>query len=185
MSVLETSDSGQDKLPDGRKPGDWCSRYKGPAKKAINCEAFILFLMLVFSLILITILLGLDDQSFTLSVFGDNSTISFRWLTIFVSGFLGSTAYSIKWLIHAVAKTTWHLDRQYWRLLTPMLGGVYACVILALWTRGLISPSANGTNDGSLLVVAPLSFLVGYFSDGVSGLLTNVASAAFGTIRGK
>jgi hypothetical protein len=32
---------------------------------------------------------------------------------------------------------------------------------------------------------AALAFLVGYFSDGVSGLLSNVANAVFGTLEKK
>jgi hypothetical protein len=32
---------------------------------------------------------------------------------------------------------------------------------------------------------ASLAFLIGYFSDGVSGLLTNIANAVFGTVREK
>jgi len=33
--------------------------------------------------------------------------------------------------------------------------------------------------------LSAIAFLVGYFSDGVSGLLTNVANAVFGTVEKK
>ena len=39
--------------------------------------------------------------------------------------------------------------------------------------------------SGAMPSTAALAFLVGYFSDGVSGLLSNVANAVFGTLEKK
>jgi hypothetical protein len=49
--------------------------------------------------------------------------IDFRLLMIFSVGSLGGTTFSIKWLVHSVAKCKWHLDRRYWRFFVPMIGG--------------------------------------------------------------
>jgi hypothetical protein len=109
-------------------------------------------------------------------------TISFRLLAIFFTGSLGSVTFSIKWLIHAAAKGTWHEDRRYWRLLVPLLGGVYACVVLTLWDTGLIGANSAPAQLRPMLSAAGLAFLLGYFSDGVSGLLSNIANSVFGTL---
>jgi len=43
----------------------------------------------------------------------------------------------------------------------------------------------SADNARPLAVSAALAFLVGYFSDGVSGLLSNIANAVFGTLEKK
>ena len=86
--------------------------------------------------------------------------------------------------MHSTATGKWHLDRRYWRLLVPWVGGVYALVMLALFDAGLFARGNSG--EANFSVVSPaLAFLVGYFSDGVSGLLSNVANAVFGTLEKK
>ena len=69
-------------------------------------------------------------------------------------------------------------------MLVPGVGGVYALVVLTLFDAGLFARADSGT--ASVVTLSPaLAFLVGYFSDGVSGLLSNVANAVFGTLEKK
>lgn len=97
---------------------------------------------------------------------------------------VGGATFSIKWLIHSTAKGGWHLDRRYWRYFVPLVGGIYACVVLTLFASGIIrGPGPEPSRD--VASTAALAFLIGYFSDGVSGLLTNIANAVFGTLREK
>lgn len=177
---------------DGRALGDWKSRYEKDARRCINREAFFLFFVLVFFLVLGGTVLGMADQSvqIPLKVLAfeiDSSppilSVSFRILSIFCVGVIGGTMFSIKWLVHAAAKGKWHLDRRYWRMFVPVMGGVYACVVLTLFEGGLAGGEA--TQPRSLEMTAALAFLVGYFSDGVSGLLSNIANAVFGTLEKK
>jgi hypothetical protein len=63
------------------------------------------------------------------------------------------------------------------------LGGVYACVVLTLLDNGVFGHQTASSQP--LTVSAALAFLVGYFSDGVSGLLSNIANAVFGTLEKK
>ena len=66
----------------------------------------------------------------------------------------------------------------------PLTGGVYSIVVLDLMAAGML----GGGGEHSLANVgttSALAFLVGYFSDGVSGLLSNVANAVFGTVEKK
>jgi hypothetical protein len=113
-----------------------------------------------------------------------SANIDPRMIVLFFCGAVGGTTFSIKWLIHSVAKGNWHLDRRLWRLFVPLVGGVYACAVLTLLDSGMILGRAGDVTRG-IASAASMAFLIGYFSDGVSGLLTNIANAVFGTIREK
>jgi hypothetical protein len=181
---------------DGRPLGDWESKYTQIARRYISQEAYILGGLLFVLLFLSGTLLGLSGQSVQVTLpwlaqAGTTSNapvpvlnIDFRLLAIFFIGCLGGTTFSIKWLVHAAAKSKWHLDRRYWRLFVPSIGGVYACVVLTLLDGGVIGAQA-GAQPRSAALTAAFAFLVGYFSDGVSGLLSNIANAVFGTLEKK
>ena len=65
----------------------------------------------------------------------------------------------------------------------PLIGGVYACVVLTLFDSGVLG--THGGQPREIAMTAAYAFLVGYFSDGVSGLLSNIANAVFGTLEKK
>ncbi len=176
---------------DGRTPGDWESIYPKPARNCINQEACLLTVLLFLTTLLSGAFLGLSSESLKvpmpwLARQPDATVlvlnIDFRLLMIFSVGSLGGTTFSIKWLVHAAAKRSWHLDRRYWRLFVPLIGGVYACVVLALLDGGVIG-AQTASPMRPLPLTAAFAFLVGYFSDGVSGLLSNIANAVFGTLE--
>ena len=169
---------------DGRKLWDWKSHYPDEARQLMATEAFVLVGMLVIALFVDGVCLGLAGQPVSIGVGGPQIWVSCRLLAIFCTGWLGAVTFSIKWLIHSVAKGKWHLDRRYWRLMTPVIGGVYACVVMTLFGAGLFA-SQPTEQVGAMPSTAALAFLVGYFSDGVSGLLSNVANAVFGTLEKK
>jgi hypothetical protein len=175
---------------DGRAPWDWQTRFPREARRAINCEAWTLAAVLIVTLVLsaLAIWLAQHEVNLPISLFSrspeSNSQmlLDFRLISVFLSGAVGGTTFSVKWLIHAVAKGSWHLDRRYWRLFVPLVGGVYACVVLTLFDVGMMGGQPPSTGR-SIASTAALAFLVGYFSDGVSGLLSNVANAVFGTVK--
>lgn len=182
-----------DEYTDGRRPGDWESKYPKEARRCINHEACFLGLLLILLIATSAVLLGFSGQTATipvgsLAVDGNQVTpvwtLDFRLLIIFSVGCLGGTTFSVKWLLHAAAKRKWHLDRRYWRFFVPIIGGVYACVVMALFDGGLIA-GQSGTVGRSDALTAAFAFLIGYFSDGVSGLLSNIANAVFGTLEKK
>jgi hypothetical protein len=171
---------------DGRARWDWESRYPTPARKAINFEAAILTVALIVALVAAGLMLCLEGTTISLpSPIDTSSPFRFepRILSVFFCGCVGGATFSIKWLVHAVSKGSWHLDRRYWRLFVPLVGGVYACAVLTLFDAGIAGHAAQ--SDRSISSAAAFSFLVGYFSDGVSGLLTNIAKAVFGTLKEK
>ena len=169
---------------DGRIAWDWTSRFPEGARRRMNTEAATLVAMLVVALLGAGACLGLAGQPVNIDFGFAKLWISFRLLAIFFTGCVGGVTFSMKWLIHSVAKGKWHIDRRYWRLMVPMIGGVYACVVMTLFGSGLFAaqPTEQSTAMAS---TAALAFLVGYFSDGVSGLLSNVANAVFGTLEKK
>jgi hypothetical protein len=182
-----------DNYADNREPGDWKTRYESGARRSINIEAGILISLLFLLVGISGFLLALSGQNLdfplsSLTGLGASGSavtpslhINISFLLTFIIGCLGGTMFSIKWLIHAVAKCKWHLDRRYWRLFVPIMGGVYACVLLSLLDGGIVG-SQNSANGRTLSLTLAYAFMVGYFSDGVSGLLSNMANAVFGTI---
>jgi hypothetical protein len=173
---------------DGRAPYDWQSKFPAEARKHIWWEGVILAVTLVVLICLTSIALIFSGTTYpvALSTLGQNVTakVDPRIIVVFLCGAVGGTTFSIKWLIHAVAKGSWHLDRQLWRLFVPLVGGVYACAVLTLLDSGMIQGHAGDALRGTAST-ASVAFLIGYFSDGVSGLLSNIANAVFGTVREK
>lgn len=180
---------------DDRPLWEWKSKYPDDARKEICYEEKRLLTYLAISLVLTAFALSLSGQLIAINlplsavsaIDGSTQpltmTVSSHIVAIFFIGCLGGTTFSIKWLVHACAKGKWHLDRRPWRLNTPLLGGAYACVVLPLLDGGLFGHEVDVSH--SFALSAALAFLVGYFSDAVSGLLSNVANAVFGTLEKK
>jgi hypothetical protein len=173
---------------DGRLPYEWQSKFPDTARKYICREAIVLGGILIVLVCFTAVALVFSSSTYPIALprLGANvtATIDPRLIVLFLCGAVGGTTFSIKWLIHAVAKGSWHLDRQLWRLFVPLVGGVYACAVLTLLDSGAILGHTGDASRGTASA-ASLAFLIGYFSDGVSGLLTNTANAVFGTIREK
>lgn len=171
-------------LEDGRTPWDWRSKYPLECKPLIRNEAILVGVYLAVFLLGSSICAGLGGKTFTFDVLPNVPfSISAQLLLTFFVGALGGTTFSIKWLMHSVATGKWHLDRIYWRVFVPLVGGVYAVTVLQLFAGGLVGGARPMPTD--IGASAALAFLLGYFSDGVSGLLTNVANAVFGTVEKK
>lgn len=193
----------KDEYTDGRKTWDWKSKYPPEARSSINREACFLSLSLTIFLGLTGLFLSLAGQSLQIPIpwlaalssgtapalvsANQRLTLSIdcHLLAVFFAGSVGGTTFSIKWLVHAVAKGRWHLDRRYWRLFVPFIGGVYACVVLTLFDAGVVGGNRALAEPRPIAIAAAFAFLVGYFSDGVSGLLSNIANAVFGTLEKK
>jgi hypothetical protein len=161
-STVPDSESGPFVVPgktsieytDGRLPGEWRTKYPADARRCINQEASVLAAGMVFFCLIDGILLGMSGQTIIwplnfLAKQADGSatvvSIDIRLLSIFFIGCLGGTTFSVKWLIHSAAKSKWHLDRRYWRFFVPLIGGVYACVVLTLFDSGVLGSHGGQT----------------------------------------
>jgi hypothetical protein len=164
---------------DGRKLGEWKSKYSGEARKEIRYEAiylvFLLFgsplMMLILFLGFLKIWLGLDDV-----VYRSIVKYGLAWL----GGTLGGTLFDLKWLYHSVARRIWHEDRRLWRLLTPHISGGLAFIVITLISSGLLRIFDNKAIESRALVVG-IAFLVGYFSDSAVAKLAEIAETLFGS----
>jgi hypothetical protein len=100
---------------DGRAPYDWQSKFPTEARKHICCEAVILAITLLVLIGLTTVALVFSGATYpvALPTLGANVTANIdpRMIVLFLCGAVGGTTFSIKWLIHAVAKGSWHLAR--------------------------------------------------------------------------
>jgi hypothetical protein len=177
---------------DDRARWVWRSKYPPEATAEIKFEAIVLGCDLAVFVLATGICLGLAGQPAHIPMWWTTPddakavsiNIDFQLLTVFFAGCVGGATFSIKWLVHAAATGIWHMDRRYWRLLIPWLGGVYACAVLTLFDVGFIGGQV-ADKPRSIASAAAFAFLIGYFSDGVSGLLSNIAGAVFGTVERK
>jgi hypothetical protein len=196
QSSIEGKEIDSDKgVADGRILWDWKSRFPKEAKSQIRNEAIVLLFFLIFFGVVAALIAALSGDSLNFSTFCRSEdiasatpavkcsefTFSTVWVICYFAGGLGGTACSIKWLMHSVGTGKWHQDRIYWRLFVPLIGGVYSIVIHGLTISGLVGGQASGANP-NIVTAASVSFLVGFLSDGVSGLLTNIANSVFGTV---
>ncbi len=161
---------------DGRKPGDWRSRYDDEARNCIRWEAA--YLTLVFAAAVVAIFLvwwGYPQRRMGLT---DERNITFtRHCLSALSGVFGGVLFAMKWLYHSVAKQIWNLDRRWWRYFTPVIsGGLAFAMILVIRSFGGFDPNLVSSNGRTIAV----GFLIGLFSDNALAKLAEVAQTLFG-----
>ncbi len=177
-AVKEATSFGSAEPTDGREPYEWRSRYPEEAKKIIKMEAFILVGMLLFSFIFLFLTWTSTLESIvSICCEISNSTTFQKYCYFMLSGLLAGSIFSIKYLYHAVARGIWHIDRQLWRFMSPIISMGVAFVVGALVHSNLL----NG-NDS---VIAPptavsIGFVSGYFSDSAIAKMYEIANVIFG-----
>lgn len=168
-------------LTDGREKGDWKSRYKEEAQKEIRKERnYLLLLLLISFILLLATGLFYNDCLFNCSC--NLSTIK-PYVFGSIGGLMGGTIFSMKWLVHGVAKYSWNLDRQLWRFLTPLLSMTIALLIIVLLNTEILTSDFGNTY--SPFKSFGIGFLSGYFSDNAIGKLTEIAQVLFGSSSSK
>lgn len=164
-------------LTDDRPKGDWDSKYDINAQKGIRWEKKYIIILLVCCLV-IPLIFGIVSNrcfwGFTCD-FDNLKKYIFAWF----GGTLGGTLFSLKWLVHSVAKNTWNIDRRMWRIFTPHLSGVLAFIIILLVNSEIFKLIDIKTL--SIHKCYGIGFLVGYFSDNAIGKLTEIAQVLFGS----
>lgn len=186
--TLKTSSKTRD-LTDNRNPWDFTSKYPREAWVFIGFEAAYLAIILTTIIILIALMIppvsSAEPNSyfnFTVTILGQPYDSAFLYVTIAKFGVIGGCLFDIKWLIHSVARGTWHKDRILWRLFTPFTSGVTAVFFALIVQSGIIS-LFDPSSFNSIEIAGAFGMLAGYFADGVIGVLSNVAGALFGTVQ--
>ncbi len=169
---------------DGRKPGDWKSRYPDVvAEKAIRFEQWYLALHLAMGILFVAIVYSSERPKACVAEGG--GPISLQWqhlLLAWSAGLLGGTLFAIKWLYHSVAKWNWNADRFLWRWFTPHVSAVLAAAFVILGGSGILA-IFDARAFQSIDLCFGLAFLVGYFSDSAIAKLTEIAETLFGPSR--
>lgn len=174
---------------DYREKGEFKTRYPARAWISIAIEA--IYLAVVLSLLLGHFVLSMTPLAadmdsaygwFMSTVAGPTEGKRFQYLLIALAGALGGTLFSAKWLIHTVAKGIWNEDRRVWRFFVPLTAAVTSVIFAAIFQSGLISLFSTESFK-NLEVAFAFGALVGYFSDAVIGVMSNIAGILFGTVR--
>ncbi len=181
--------SGRGDLTDGRKTHDFRTRWPREAWYQIAIEGIYLVGVLLLGLFLAALSVApfFSGQpnayhNFVLEFFGPPDKAGFIYLMIANFGAVGGVLFAIKWFVHGVAKGSWNADRLAWRLFTPLTGAATAIFFGLVVQSGIIS-LFNPSGFGSIELAAAFGMLVGYFADGVIGVLTNMANVLFGTVQ--
>jgi hypothetical protein len=164
-------------LTDGRIEGKWESRYDIKALNHIKWEKRYL-LSLLFLCLFVPAAIRIFENEY-LPMTSLRYTNLNRYLFSLFGGTLGGTLFSMKWLVHGVAKNTWNYDRQLWRIFTPLLSGGLALVLTVLINCQIFE--VIKPENLSIHKCYGIGFLVGYFSDNAIGKLTEIAQVLFGS----
>ncbi len=159
------------------------AKYLAAARPAMHRQARQLGLALLFFICAAGLFLGFAGDQVQIPIAWlagaqpSTLTIEFRLLALFFCGCVGGVIFSINSLVQWVAKGRWRLGGRSGRFVIPIVGGVYACVLLTLIDGGFY----RGGNSLPLANASAFAFFIGFFAYGISSMLAKIAQAAFGT----
>lgn len=162
---------------DGRKKGEWKSRYPDTSAKVFHVsEALYLLVLYIASFALFI----LNYKGFIvdfLNISPDKVVICTRMFYCCIAGLLGGTVFTTKWFYRSIARGYWNIDRIYWRFFTPLISLVFAFALGCILKENII--------HGDGFSATSLGFLSGYFSDQAAGKMSEVATILFQTSKDK
>lgn len=178
ISSSELSEREKDKYFDGREPGQWNTIYCKTSWICIISESIYVSVLLILSLfICFYSWSGYMNKLLCLSNVQYGYLLPY--LYCFLSGLVGGTLFTIKWLYHSVARKKWHVDRILWRIFTPWISGWFALVMYILMRSGLFSVFDSDAISSGVTAFS-VGFLVGYFSDSAMSKFREIADTLFG-----
>jgi hypothetical protein len=182
------SESDVPDVSDGRRSGDFTSRYPCNAWVQITLEFVYLCAVLGIAGALL-FWVGYDlalcarqpDRNVLSALECGVHRELVIWLAISLAGICGGASFALKWHYHAVARWLWNRDRVIWRLTVPILSGVLA-VFVAFMIAGGIVPFFNKHAFDNFYIALGFGFFAGYFSDHVLAALQRLAKHTFGLL---
>ena len=181
----------EDDLGDGRKGGEWRTRYSPTAWTQILLELFFLAILLSFAAILLIDGITMQSQDNNEEGYIYSGIINVhildgavKWIMLALAGFIGGIVFDLKWLYHSVAKGIWNRDRVLWRVIVP-----FNSSIVSLFTGFIIIseiiPFLDSRAFDNIYAILGFGFIFGYFSDNILAALQNFARRIFGTLEDK
>jgi hypothetical protein len=175
-SVAKSPNVGTADPTDGKDRYQWESLYPQGAQKIIHREAT--YLVCVFIVALLFILASWKGTPGDILNVTGQSALTLRKYCYYVgAGSLGGAVFGIKYLYRVVARGYWHMDRQMWRYLSPLVSLGVAFAIGALIEASMFS----GHAPRSSAAVVGTGFLIGYFADQAIAKMFEVATVLFGS----
>lgn len=177
---IEASSFGSSEPTDGRGLTEWESAYPARARRIIHCEALVLVILFFLSLALLLFTWGNTFDPVIDFCCGKTLTADTKSYFYFAfSGLLAGVIFSIKYLYHVVARKLWHIDRQLWRFLSPLMSLGVAFIVGVLINANLVqSPDTSAIRPSTAISIG---FIAGYFSDTAIAKMYEIANVLFGT----
>lgn len=174
-----TNDSSKDEINhDGRKSGEWKSRWSSEAIRHIRIDA--IYVGFVLLIIMISLFLVWRGTAFNFLA-GDCTSCNIKrfnqFALFYLGGMLGGFMFGIKYLYKVVARGFWNIDRRLWRVFTPFLSGILSFTIGALIDSGMLGLSLKASSSTFYL---SLGFISGYFADSALAKMQEIANTVFG-----
>jgi len=155
---------------DGRKKGEYETRYKDPKcrKKILRDAIYITFLLLVSLVCLFLNFLCVFE--ICLGLTGDKAILFHKMVYCVSAGLLGGATFGMKYFYRVVARGLWNEDRVYWRFFSPLVAIALSVIMAAIMIKDVTSSSSLAITIG---------FLTGYFSDEAVSKMYDVACVLF------
>lgn len=168
-----------DELPsDNRNKYEWQSRYKKDPisgkdpRNIMKGEAIYLFCLIILAFILI-ILNYKNVFTNLLKIQGCEVQNVQRVIYCMCAGLLGGVTFSIKIFYRAIARGKWNLDRQYWRIFSPLISLSVTSVVAAFMIEDILT--------SHLYWPFAIGYFAGYFSENAVGKMYDIAVILFST----
>lgn len=180
-----------DDLSDGRKGGEWKTRYSWTAWLQIILELIFLAGLSFFAFRCLLDGITIKDESHIEEGYVYSSLLdvhiveeSMKWVALILAGFIGGIIFDLKWLYHSVAKGIWNRDRILWRIIVPFNSSIVSLFTGFLIVSGIV-PFLDNRSFDSIYALLGFGFIFGYFSDNILAALQNFARHIFGTLEDK
>jgi len=164
---------------DGRRRGEWASRYDDVVRRQIRIEAG--FVGIILLLTLVSILLTWRGTLFQWMTYGCASCVRTtfdEFAYFYLGGQLGGILYGVKYLYKVVASGFWNVDRRLWRFFSPFLSGSLALVIGTLFDSGVLGLTIKTSANPAYFSIG---FIAGYFADSALAKMQEIAYTVFGS----
>lgn len=162
---------------DERCRGDYKSRYPSKIRHRAYGEAAFVVVMLVLALLAIFLTWRGVVADWLACEKCSHATLD-RYAYVLFGGLLGGSLFGLKYIYKVLAHGFWNEDRIVWRVSSPLLSAGFAFALGVLAQAGLFGFDMNDAHGPASFI--SLGFITGYFADGASRKMQEIADIVFG-----
>lgn len=157
-------------LPDdGRRTGNYKSRYDGIVQLKIWRDAIYIFALMIISFLLIYSNFN-GCLAEKLCIPAGKREVFQKYAYCLSSGLLGGSTFGLKYFYRVVARGLWNEDRIFWRLFSPFIAVSISLVLGVILYNDIMKSTPQAVIIG---------FLAGYFADEAVSKMYDVACVLF------